>query len=152
MIRAPHIYSEWARVFDTLEKGTDDAGYLQAIELGTIEWTSGVAERFFKRAMKALNTRYNQAQDRFMKNQERAWSEGELIQNLLFLRREFQFLKDAANIPAIPDKYRDALVQNVVDLANQTQKSLEDSSGSLGGLGHGRLDSVIRNHKVNQLR
>ena len=46
MIQVPHTYAEWASVLDMLKEKQDDEAVLSAMQQGTLEWQSGVAERF----------------------------------------------------------------------------------------------------------
>jgi hypothetical protein len=48
-IGPPKTYAEWVYVLDLLKNKTDDAAVLQAIKNGTVEWQTGVAERFAKK-------------------------------------------------------------------------------------------------------
>lgn len=47
-IAPPKTYSEWVAVLDMLKAKSDDEAVLSAMQRGTIEWQSGVAERFAK--------------------------------------------------------------------------------------------------------
>ena len=46
VVSPPHTYSEWVAVLDMLKAKTDDEAVLNAMLQGTLEWQSGVAERF----------------------------------------------------------------------------------------------------------
>lgn len=58
-IAPPTTYSEWTIVLNTLKDKVDDEAVLYAIEHGTIEWQSGVAERFSKKLIDVINFRMN---------------------------------------------------------------------------------------------
>ena len=49
MIPAPHTYSEWTKVIDIFKEKQNDTEVLIAMKSGTLEWQSGVADRFSKR-------------------------------------------------------------------------------------------------------
>lgn len=147
MIRAPHTYAEWADVLKAYKEKSDDSAVLKAIQQGTIEWQSGVAERFTEKFLSATNARLNAAADKFQKDISRAaGSEGAVIQALLSMRKELAFLMQAANIPAVPEEQRSQFIDIVRKQADSVQSSLEDSAKRDRS---GKLSSIIRNHKVN---
>ena len=139
-ITPPRTYAEWAAVLDMLKSKTDDESVLSAMQQGTIEWQSGVAERFAKKLIDVINYRMNSASDKFQKEMGRAYGqERAIVQALLALRKEMCFLSKAINLPAIPEKERQQYYQLVISQADRMQSSLEDSarkdrSGSLPAL------------------
>jgi hypothetical protein len=146
-ITPPRIYSEWVEAFDALLARTDDAGVLEALRQGTIEWQSGVAERFAKKLTDTINARMNAASDRFQRDMNNArGQEGQIVQALLALRKEMRFLAQAIDLPAIPEKDRAQYRQMVVSQADSMQSSLEDSAKTDRS---GKMASLVRNHKVN---
>ncbi len=147
MIRAPHTYAEWNEVLKKYKAKESDADVLQAMQQGTIEWQSGVAERFSRKLLEATNARLNAASDKFQRDMTHSrGSEGGLIQALLDMRKELALLAGAVNIPAVPEEQRKQFVQIVLDQADQVQSSLEDSAKQDHS---GKLSSIIRNHRVN---
>lgn len=149
MISAPHTYSEWSSVLAVFKERSNDDEVLVAMKTGTLEWQSGVAERFSKKLIDAVNTRMNMATDRFQKEMNRSGGlESAIVQAILSLRKEMMFLADAINIPAIPDMERQQYQNLVLEQANNMQKSLEDSAKLDRS---GKMSSIVRNHKVNSL-
>lgn len=147
MISAPHTYSEWSNVLTTFKERVNDTDVLAAMKAGGIEWQSGVAERFSKKLIDAVNVRMNTASDKFQKDMNRAGgNEGAIVQAILALRKEMAFLADAINLPALPDAERQYYVNLVLEQANNMQKSLEDSAKMDRS---GKMSSIVRNHKVN---
>lgn len=146
-INPPHTYSEWVTVLDILKAKTDDADVLEAMLQGTIEWQSGVAERFAKKLVDVINFRMNSATDKFQKEMSRAYGqERAIVQALLALRKEMCFLAKAINLPAIPEKDRNQYHQLVRSQADNMQSSLEDSAKKDRT---GKLASIVRNNRVN---
>ncbi len=147
MISAPHTYSEWVKVITILKNKSNDEEVLPAMKAGTIEWQSGVAERFSNKLIEAVNARMNAASDKFQLDISRTrGQEGAIVQAILTLRREMSFLAQAINLPALPDKERQHYLDLVLEQANTMQKSLEDSAKKDRT---GKLSSIIRNHRVN---
>ena len=147
MISAPHTYADWAKVLDTFKSRSNDQEVLAAMKNGTLEWQSGVAERFSKRLIDSVNYRRNNASDKFQKDLSRAnGSEGVIVQALLTLRKEMAFLTQAIDLPVLPDGERRHYLQLVLDQADLMQKSLEDSAKKDRS---GKMSSIVRNHKVN---
>ncbi len=149
MVLIPHTYSEWVTILEIFKSKSDDMEVLDAMKQGTIEWQSGVAERFAKRLIDSINYRMKTACKKLQNDLVRARSsECEIVQALLSFRRELSFLAQAINLPALPDKDRQHYLQLVIDQVNYTQKSLEDyAKGDYSG----KLLSIVKNHKVNSI-
>lgn len=146
-IAPPKTYSEWVAVLDMLKAKSDDEAVLSAMQTGTIEWQSGVAERFAKKLIDVINYRMNSATDRFQKEMSRSnGQERAIVQALLVLRKELCFLSKAINLPAIPEKDRQQYYQLIISQANSVQSSLEDSAKKDRS---GKLASIVRNNRVN---
>lgn len=147
MMPAPHTYSEWTKVLDIFKAKEDDAGILPVMKEGTLEWQSGVAERFSKRLVDAVNTRMNAASDKFQRDMNYArGAEGAIVQALLALRKELAFLVQAVDIPALPEEYRKQYIHLVSDQAKNVQISIEDSARRDRS---GKMSSIVRNHRVD---
>lgn len=144
---APHTYSEWAAVLAVFKEKSNDGDVFAAMRAGSIEWQSGIAERFTKKFIDAVNTRMNMASDKFQLEMSRAGGqESAIVQAILSLRKEMMFLVQVTNLPAIPEEERKHYVDLVVRQADLMQKSLEDSAKHDRT---GKLSSIVRNHKVN---
>lgn len=147
IIVPPKTYAEWVVALNMLKNKTNDDDVLSAIYKGTIEWQSGVAERFSKKLIDVVNHRMNGATDRFQREMSRSHGqERDVVQALLALRKELSFVSKIVNLPTLPDKERQQYYQLVVSQANKIQNSLEDSAK---GDRSGKLASIIRNNKVN---
>lgn len=147
MMPIPHTYSEWTKILDIFKAKEDDTGILSVMKEGTLEWQSGVAERFSKRLVDAVNTRMNAASDKFQRDMNYArGAEGAIVQALLALRKELAFLVQAMDIPALPEEYRKQYIQLVSDQAKNVQISLEDSAKKDRS---GKMSSIVRNHRVD---
>lgn len=143
----PKTYSEWVAILDMLKTKSDDENVLSAMQRGTIEWQSGVAERFSKKLIDVINYRMNSATDKFQKEMTRSnGQERAIVQALLALRKELCFLSKAINLSAIPEKDRQRYYQLVISRANSMQSSLEDSAKKDRS---GKLASIVRNNRVN---
>ena len=143
MNNAPKIYADWVKVFNILKSGEDDENILALMQEGIVVWQSGVAERFLKRLVEAVNFRLNKATDNFQKS--RQTDENEIIQSLMQLRRELQFILKAVDINAIPVKEKMELRNMIINQSNSIQESLEKSAESDRT---GKLSSIIKNNKV----
>jgi hypothetical protein len=147
MIRVPNTYSDWVNVLDIFKSKTNDEEVLAAMKQGTIQWQSGVAERFANALTSAVNFRLNAASDKFQKEMSYAHgSERGIVNALISLRKELAFLADAVNLPVIPEKDRYQYISLVREQANEVQDSLEDSAKRDRT---GKMLSIVRNHKIN---
>lgn len=149
MIAPPHTYFDWMNILKIFRSGSDDDGVLQAMLQGTISWQSGVAERFIQNLADSVQERLNLASDRFTQELKRAYGQERIIVSaLLRLRREFRFLLQAVNLPAIPREERSQLCQLVKDDAASVQSSLEKSAQADRS---GKLASIIKNNRIDLL-
>lgn len=148
-VSAPSTYAQWMSVIDNLKNKIDDEATLSAMQSGTLEWQTGVAERFSKKLIDAVNYRLNAATDKFQRDMSRSrGQESYIVQALLALRKEMGFLSKAVDLPAIPEDDRKHYKKLILDQANTIQASLENSAKTDRT---GKLSSIIRNHRVNNL-
>lgn len=148
-MNAPHTYGEWVKLLKMLESRTNDAEVLSAMQNGTLEWQSGVAERFIKKLNDAVAARMNAAIDRFSRDQQNSMGQERiLIQALEDLRKEFAFLYRCMDLPAIPEDTRKKCMDTIKNSADNVQQNLETSCGS-GADRTGRLLYVVQHHRVN---
>ena len=143
MDKAPKIYADWIKVFNVLKSGEDDEVILPLMQEGEIVWQSGVAERFIRKLVDTVNFRLDKAIDNFQKSHRS--DENEIIQSLMQLRRELQFMLKVVDINAIPVKEKTELRNMIINQSNSIQESLEKSSESDRS---GKLSSIIKNNKV----
>ena len=143
MDKAPKIYVDWIKVFDILKSGEDDEVILPLMQEGEIVWQSGVAERFLRKLVDTVNFRLNKAIDSFQKSRQS--DENEIVQSLMQLRRELQFMLKVVDINVIPVKEKMELRNMIINQSNSIQESLEKSSESDRS---GKLSSIIKNNKV----
>ena len=143
MDKAPKIYADWIKVFNVLKSGEDDETILPLIQEGEIVWQSGVAERFLRKLVDTVNFRLNKAIDNFQKSRQS--DENEIVQSLMQLRRELQFMLKVVDINAVPVKEKMELRNMIINQSNSIQESLEKSSESDRS---GKLSSIIKNNKV----
>jgi len=143
MDKAPKIYADWIKVFNVLKSGEDDEAILPLIQEGEIVWQSGVAERFLRKLVDTVNFRLNKATDAFQRSHQT--DENEIVQSLMQLRRELQFMLKVVDINAIPVKEKTELHNMIINQSNSIQESLEKSSESDRS---GKLSSIIKNNKV----
>ena len=143
MDKAPKIYADWIKVFNVLKSGEDDETILPLIQEGEIVWQSGVAERFLRKLVDTINFRLNKATDAFQRSHQT--DENEIVQSLMQLRRELQFMLKVVDINTIPVKEKTELHNMIINQSNSIQESLEKSSESDRS---GKLSSIIKNNKV----
>jgi len=143
MNKAPKIYADWIKVFNVLKSGEDDETILPLMQEGEIVWQSGVAERFIRKLVDTVNFRLDKAIDNFQKSHQS--DENEIIQSLMQLRRELQFMLKVVDINAVPVKEKTELRNMIINQSTSIQESLEKSSESDRS---GKLSSIIKNNKV----
>ncbi len=149
MYEAPHTYSEWTRIMRQFGSGDNDAEVIPAMQAGTLEWQTGVADRFMKHLNAAIDKRLGAATDKFQSDLERATQVEEgYIKALNALHRSYASTLEGANLPCIPEEYRVQVIAIVMNAANASQQSLEDSADVIDRTG--RVLSIVRSHAVNR--
>lgn len=143
----PRTYAEWLNLLDRFKAGENDA--LSAMQLGTIEWTSVVADRWTQHIVDCLNTRLQSLSDQLQRSLNRAAGDHLAIGNsMLLARRGLEPLRAFVALPAIPQNVHAFLAPNLEMWAEETQRSLERHA-SLVRHDQGRLLKTIREHPLN---
>ncbi|MGZ7862157.1 hypothetical protein B6U63_08415 [Ligilactobacillus salivarius] len=144
---APIIYKQWVEMLDIIASGDSDKGKeaLDAMKSGTLQWQTGVADRFLKVLVDTINIRISKLNDTVSKNLGYAKNENDVVSALLFARKEYQFLEDIVSIPAIPDKQKNELIEMIRNNGKTMQSSLEDSAKNDTS---GKLLNIIKNNRV----
>ena len=148
-MRIPVNYLEWCQLFDEITQNPRDDSYIDTVSKGVISWTSGVAERFVQASSAMIRNRVNAAQDNYQKQMKNARGVSSNITNALSgLSKEYRYVYRLAKALPIPEEYRRQIVKSVVEQADQTQSSLEESAKA-DRTGH--LSLLVKNAHVNKL-
>ena len=125
-IAPPSTYSDWVDVLDMLKNKYDDEAVLSAMQKGTIEWQSGVAERFARKLIDVINYRMNAASDKFQKEMSRSnGQERAIVQALLSLRKEMRFLSEADSFSLpISSGWREVSLENKSLIASKVSSQV----------------------------
>lgn len=146
-ILPPHTYSEWVEVLELLRNKKGDEEVLEAMLQGTLEWQSGVAERFARKLIEVIDYRLGLECKKYQRELNHFYGqEGVLVQALISIRKELIFLSRVVSLPAIPTEERERCYQFVVEQAKSIQSSLEKSAKADRS---GKLAYIIRNNRVN---
>ena len=70
------------------------------MKAGSIQWQSGVAERFSRKLIEAVNFRMNVAWISFQKDLSRSHGQEGAIVQAIILKKEMAFLANAIDLPA----------------------------------------------------
>jgi len=136
-MKSPTTYAEWASCCDRLLEGA----------CGTIEWTSGVAERITRRIHDVFDKRLKLLAEQFQRDLDRAHGNETLLTNaLLGIRKGLAPLVHLGSLPALPEMVSQSFKQSLQQYAARTQSSLEDSARSDRT---GRLLSIIKRTPVS---
>jgi hypothetical protein len=129
IMNPPNTYAEWAAGCDRLLKGDCDEDTIAAMEAGSLEWTSGVAERITRRIHEVFDSRLKLAGEHFQRDTNYAHGHATLLTNaLLGIRKKMILLARLAALPALPDMVKQSLQQSLQQFAERTQSSLESSA------------------------
>lgn len=144
-------YAQWCEVFNKIENweiGHTDSEIINAIDNGTIDWVSGVAERFTNQLLTLINKRFTKLETFYNARIKTCYDQFNLSNLLILFRKELVFLKHLANIPAIPESVSKQIVKEIKDYAENGQKSLlESAKKDLSG----SLKQIILDIKINNI-
>lgn len=141
----PGSYAEWSDCLDLLEGGLDDAVAVSAMQKGTLDWASGVANLFAERISATFNVRLTRCSDQMTRELRAGGDETTLVRAMLNVRRSLALLHQVAAVPAFPAMLRDHLAAELTKYATRAQQSLEDSAKQDRS---GRTTSLIRNNSL----
>ncbi|MDO4701946.1 MAG: hypothetical protein Q4A47_04970 [Erysipelotrichaceae bacterium] len=148
-IIVPKTYAEWVEILQVLKEKENDEEIITVMNQGIIDWQSGVAERFVKKFIDSINYRMNSASDRFQKEMQRAYGrERDIINAILSLRKEINFLFKVIDIPAIPEEERKKYHDLFFNQVNKMQNSLEESAKQDRS---GKFSNIVKNHRINTI-
>lgn len=125
------IYAEWCKIFDEIESweiGHIDEKILSEMELGTLEWIDGIAQRINLRLINLVSNRLEKLNNYYNKRLSVSYNPFDLTNILIIFRKELIFIKRLYSLPMLPEDVRNDLVKDVIDYAKKVQKNLEDNA------------------------
>lgn len=145
----PSSYSEWHTLMDEISSAPRNNDYIQMVRMGTVSWTSGVAERFIQTVSNTIRNRINTAQDVYQRQIKNSKGGDMAVANALsVLTKEYRYLYQLSAALPIPSEYVEQMKKIIQDQANQTHDSLMDSAKADRT---GKLASIVRSAGVNKL-
>lgn len=145
----PSSYSEWHSLMDEISSAPRNNDYIQMVRLGTVSWTSGVAERFIQTVSNTVRNRINTAQDVYQRQMKNSKGGDMAVANALsVLTKEYRYLYQLSAALPIPSEYVEQMKKIIQDQADQTHDSLMDSAKADRT---GKLASIVRSAGVNKL-
>lgn len=146
MIESPVTYAEWIALLTELKERENSQEILNALQKGELSWQTGVAERFVSKLYETVNFRMNMAIKKFQSDISRCVGEHEIIGAIIALKKEIKFNRNIIELPTLPTEQKEKLRSIFIEQVDEIQNSLEKSSK---GDTSGKLQAIIRNHKVN---
>jgi len=117
--------------------------------MGTVSWTSGVAERFIQTVSNTIRNRINTAQDVYQRQIKNSKGGDMAVANALgVLTKEYRYLYQLSAALPIPPEYVEQMKNLIKDQADHTYDSLMDSAKADRT---GKLASIVRSAGVNKL-
>lgn len=145
------IYAEWCKIFDEIESweiGHIDEKILSEMELGTLEWIDGIAQRINLRLINLVSNRLEKLNNYYNKRLSVSYNPFDLTNILIIFRKELIFIKRLYSLPMLPEDVRNDLVKDVIDYAKKVQKNLEDNAKKdLSG----ELKRVVTGYRVDNI-
>lgn len=150
MFKIPHTYNEWMDCLDAFKDETSENEVLDAMMFGTVEWQSGVAERFTQAIFNVIQYKLDNMQKNFnLRISKPVKSNIELENNFLYVRRTFKKLLNLSQINAFPKELSESIEKYIIDTADAFQNSLLDSAKKDRS---GVIKSLVKKNAVNKLR
>lgn len=148
MLKVPHTYNEWMNCLDAFRDEKMESEALYAMMQGSIEWQSGIAERFTKSIFDLIEYKLNIMQNNFNNRISKpAKSNMEIERNLLYARREFKRLMVLSKIKVFPQELCQHIEGYITKTADAMQNSLLDSAKRDRT---GVIASLVRKNPVNK--
>lgn len=145
----PSSYSEWHALMDEISSAPRNNDYIQMVQMGTVSWTSGVAERFIQTVSNTIRNRINTAQDVYQRQIKNSKGGDMAVSNALsVLTKEYRYLYQLSAALPIPSEYVEQMKKIIQDQANQTYDSLMESAKADRT---GKLASIVKSAGVNKL-
>lgn len=145
----PTSYSEWRALMDEISGAPRNDDYIQVVRLGTVSWTSGVAERFIQTVSNTIRNRMNVAQDVYKRQIKNSKGGDMAVANALsVLTKEYRYLYQLSAALPIPSEYVEQMKGFIQNQADQTHDSLINSAKADRT---GKLASIVRSAGVNKL-
>ena len=145
------IYAEWCKIFDEIESweiGHIDEKILSEMELGTLEWIDGIAQRINLRLINLVSNRLEKLNNYYNKRLSVSYNPFDLTNILIIFRKELIFIKRLYSLPMLPEDVRNDLVKDVIDYAKKVQKNLENNAEKdLSG----ELKRVVTGYRVDNI-
>jgi hypothetical protein len=146
-MKPPTAYSEWVACLDVLASESQDDEVLYAMENGTLEWTSGVAERLTTRLYETADRRLTRAADLLQRDLNRAGGvSADIVRAILGGRRRIALVMRIASLPALPDYAREHLTAVVGGYAEKAQQSMEATARQDRS---GKALSLLRSNSIS---
>lgn len=148
-MKPPSSYSEWHALMDEISNSPRNNDYVQTVRMGTVSWTSGVAERFIQTVSNMIRNRINTAQDVYQRQIKNSKGGDMAVSNALgVLTKEYRYLYQLSAALPIPPEYVEQMKKLIQDQADHTYDSLMDSAKADYT---GKLASIVRSAGINKL-
>jgi hypothetical protein len=127
--KPPQTYLEWVHCIDSIHRNEDVDSIIRLMEMGDLDWTSGVAERFTSRLCELIDKKIKDASDQFQTDMRRSsGDEIGTVHALLSMRRTYTLVFRLASIPVLSENVGSSVQEMVSTSLQATQKSLEESA------------------------
>jgi len=126
----PNYYSEWAQLFHQLkEMGQEDEKIISVLEKGSLEWTSGVADKIMKCTYDVIEFRLKQTTRLFQQELDHSGGEeAAIISAIINARYRFDLLYRLCHLSIFPEEVRESFIQIVSKYVGDSQEALMESA------------------------
>ncbi|PAD78354.1 hypothetical protein [Paenibacillus campinasensis] len=127
---SPNYYSEWIELLHQLKEiGQEDEKIISVLEKGSLDWTSGVADKIVNLTLDVIEFRLKYTTRQFQ--QELDYSSGQeeaIISAIINARYRFDLLYRLCRLAIFPDDIRESLENVVSKYVRDSQEALLESA------------------------
>lgn len=121
----PVIFADWVKMLLNFKKPSEnDELLMQAMELGAVSWSEGVAERFADRCIEVLSTRFNEIQRKFNVEIKNIESLEGVANSIIVVRKRLELLVRFASMPSLPEELKEHLQNELKQVVEGMQQGL----------------------------
>lgn len=126
-MKPPVIFADWVTMLNSFKKPSkNDELMMQAMELGAVSWSEGVAESFARRCNEVLTIRLNEIQRKFNVEIKNIESLEAVVNAIIVVRKRLELLVRFASMPSLPQELKEHLMDNLQEVVDGLQQSLID--------------------------
>ncbi|MBJ6361784.1 hypothetical protein ACFOQM_10850 [Paenibacillus sp. GCM10012307] len=126
----PTYYSEWTQLFHQLKShGQEDEKIISILEKGSLEWTSGVADKILNCTYEVIEFKLKNTTHLFQQELDRSnGEETAIISAIINARYRFDLIYRIGRLSIFPEEVKESLIHVVNKYVGDSQEALLESA------------------------